>query len=92
METKKLLELYFQVLETFGAENQKCMLVEECGELLNALAKRKRGRSTIAEVLTELADVRIMVEQMGYLYGWYAFEREYERKLARLADRVAKHK
>lgn len=88
METKKLMKLYWEMLETFGAENQKSMLVEECGELLNALAKRRRGRSTIGEVLTKLADVRIVVEQMAYLYGWDAFNAEYERKLARLADKV----
>ena len=60
------LEIYNSVLKQFGINLQQWVLVEEIGELLNAIAKQKTGRSTKADIITELADVHIMVEQMVY--------------------------
>ena len=85
------VDFYRTVVETYGAPAQVWMLVEECGELLNALAKYRRGRGTKEEIITELADVHIMVEQIACLFGWDAFEVEKERKLQRLHGRLAKH-
>lgn len=39
-------------------------------------------------VLTELADVAIMLEQMKLIYGEDNFKAEYERKLKRLEDKL----
>lgn len=64
MATKETLEVYDKALCTYGINAQKWMLVEECGELLNALAKQ-RGRGSFEELNTELADVSIMVEQIA---------------------------
>lgn len=77
-------------LNKYGIENQKWMLIEECGELLNAIAKLKRGRSTKEEIITELADVHIMVEQMAFFFGWNEFKAEKKRKLIRLNERLNK--
>lgn len=85
---KGKLELYRQVMSTYGIDAQKWMLVEECGELLNAISKFQRGRSMKDEVITELADVSIMVEQMALLFGWKEFENEKGRKLNRLQQRL----
>ena len=46
------------------------MVFEECGELINALAKVYRGRSSGQDVITELADVSIMIEQMATMLGF----------------------
>lgn len=87
-DEKAVLSLYDRALSSYGIDAQKWMLVEECGELLNAIAKLKRGRSTKEEIVTELADVHIMVEQMAFFFGWDEFKAEKERKLERLKSRL----
>ena len=81
-------QIYDDAINRYGIDAQKLMVVEECGELLNALAKTYRGRASIEELITELADVHIMVEQMALYYGWAAFQAEKERKLERLQQRL----
>lgn len=94
MEKKKFdaenaaLRLYSYVINKYGIEAQKMMLIEECGELLNAVAKLNRGRSTKTDIITELADVHIMVEQMACYFGWEEFKAEKGRKLERLLSRI----
>lgn len=85
-EEKRLL--YNKVLNKFGIINQVFMVMEECGELLNVLAKAKRDRAGKDEIITELADVSIMVEQMAFFYGEKDFLIEKERKLQRLKKRL----
>ena len=79
-------------LNTYGITKQQWMLIEECGELLNAIAKSKRDRAGKDEIITELADVSIIIEQMAFFYGEEDFKEERERKLLRLKKRLAKHK
>lgn len=85
---KKNLELYNKALNRYGIIAQKWMLIEECGELLNAFAKLERGRANKEDIITELADVHIMVEQMAYFFGFDEFKVEKERKLVRLNERL----
>lgn len=85
---KTSVELYFKAIGQYGIVNQEWMLVEECGELLNAFAKLRRGRASKEDILTELADVHIMVEQMACFFGLEEFQAEKERKLARLNERL----
>lgn len=84
------LDLYHNAINAYGIDAQKWMLIEECGELLNAIAKLKRGRSSKEDIITELADVHIMVEQMAFFFGWTDFLYEKERKLNRLEERLNK--
>ena len=88
MATNKDLEIFDKALNTSGIHKQKWMLVEECGELLNALAKHIRGRGSFEELNTELADVSIMVEQIARFYGWEEFLEERARKIERLRNRL----
>ena len=88
----KTFKLYNRALNKYGIINQEWMLVEECGELLNAFAKLRRGRASKEDIITELADVHIMVEQMACFFGLEEFQAEKERKLARLEERLNKHK
>lgn len=88
---KQELELYNEALCKYGVVNQKWMLIEECGELVNAFAKLNRGRATKQEIITELADVYIMVRQMALFWGLEDFYKEKERKLKRLAERLGKN-
>ena len=88
MEEKERIELYRKVLETWGVPNQVMMVMEETGEMLNALGKRHRNRATPMEIITELADVVILMEQMAVLYGWETYKAEKERKLERLKKKL----
>lgn len=82
------LKPFDKALATFGAEHQRIMCMEECAELIDALAKYDRGRAGAMDVITELADVSIMVEQMAILFGKEEYRKEKERKLKRLQERI----
>ena len=81
-------DLYKKALETWGIESQVFMVMEEVGEMLNALAKANRGRSKKEDIITELADVSIMMEQMAIYFGYDEFKKEKKRKLERLERRL----
>jgi len=51
------------------------------------IRKLKKSYSD-ADVITELADVSIIIDQMAMYYGKEAFLREKERKLVRLNKRL----
>lgn len=86
----KKQDLYRQTIQRWGKEGQIDMFHEEVGELLSALNKYKRVRVKAEEVITEIADVQIMVEQLAEMFGSVAVYNEKLRKLDRLARRVQK--
>ena len=90
MDKEKRLELYKEAIEKWGEDAQKEMLYEELGELITAVAQFKRGRTSHHDVMTELADVFIMVEQIATIMNYDDFEKELERKLTRLRDEKLK--
>lgn len=79
-----------KALNEYGITSQKWMLVEECSELLNAIAKLNRGRVGVDDIITELADVSIMVDQMAIIFGEEKIKAERERKIDRLEQRLRK--
>lgn len=86
---KETFEIYKLALDKWGIEAQIGMLIEECGELLSAVNKFNRSRCSRDDVLTELADVSIMVEQLSLIYGGYdKFLEEKDKKLTRLFKRI----
>lgn len=89
-ETDKCL-LYNSALNEYGIKAQQMVLIEECGELLDVIAKSYRNRTGISDIITELADVSIMVEQMAFFYGLDDYRAEKERKLLRLKERLSNH-
>ena len=92
MEKQDRINLYKKALRTWGEEAQVNMLDEELGELITAVARFKRGRATHQDVMTELADVFIMVEQIATMMSYDDFEKELDRKLVRLRDeKLAKY-
>ena len=88
MTEEEKIKLFENVLSEWGVENQVFMVMEETGEMLNALAKANRGRVTKEEIITELADVSILMEQMAVFFGYEAYKAEKERKLIRLSERL----
>ncbi len=88
MTTEQRIELYKTAIDRWGHQAQKFMVMEETGEMLNALAKTERNRATAEDVITELADVSILMEQMAVIYGYDQFVKEKEYKLQRLKKRL----
>lgn len=88
METFEKKRLYYEVISKWGIDAQLWMVVEECSELLNAIAKYKRGREKSSAILEELADVSILIEQMAGYFGENEFIRIKKAKLQRLLSRV----
>ena len=92
MDFHERITLYIEVLREWGIENQVLMVMEEAGELLSALGKAHRGRASSEEIITELADVAIMVEQMAVYFGLSDFRDEKDKKLVRLRQRLESYK
>lgn len=90
MEVSNRRRIYEKALVKYGIENQLWMVTEECGELLNAIGKMRRERVTREDVITELADVTIMCEQIAQYMGYDDYTKEMERKLVRLKERLAR--
>lgn len=88
MEQSERREVYETALTKWGIENQLWMVTEECGELLNAIGKMRRERVTREDVITELADVTIMCEQIAQYMGYDDYTKEIERKIDRLKNRL----
>ncbi len=76
--------IYLAALRAWGADAQMNQCAEECGELIAALNRFRRGRSTEAAVAEELADVSIMLEQMTLIFCQDSVEIAKAHKLERL--------
>lgn len=87
METDEIV-VYKLAVEKFGPESQIDMAIEECAELINALCKLRRERVGPIAVVTEIADVQIMCEQLAYMFGEKMVADERKRKIERLRKRI----
>lgn len=85
------------IMQHYGAEHQKDILIEECAELIHAVEKTRR--ETFAEdkpaytydMISEMADVQIMLWQFESIMTAYArqcYEDEIYRKLRRQIERI----
>lgn len=57
----------------------------------NAICKFRRGRVGEDDIITEIADVMIMCEQLSNYFGKEKVALERERKLTRLEERLSKY-
>lgn len=87
-EKKTLLAAY----KVFGAHVQLGLSIEEIGELLTHLGGMVRQGSVEEgghpEMHEEIADLRIMVDQLAVMYGEEAVEDAYNTKIERLDSRI----
>jgi|WetSurMetagenome_2_1015567.scaffolds.fasta_scaffold03545_12 hypothetical protein len=91
-------ELLAEAIKRWGIESQSFMAIEEMAELTKALSKiyRECGQKQIENVIEEIADVKIMLEQMEMIYEPIAEKSDIkklvaearESKLYRLAQRL----
>ncbi len=81
-------DLLKRAIRVYGAENQIDKAIEECGELITAIARCRTGRADEMDIITEVADVFIMVNQLAIIYGINAVSEEVDKKLRRLEKRL----
>lgn len=84
-------EICTLAVDIFGPDSQINMAIEECAELIDSLCKFRRGRNEAIDVVTEIADVQIMCEQLAYMFGPKTVVDERKRKIKRLQERLSKH-
>lgn len=78
-----------EALEHYGPEAQTLMVFEEMSELQKELCKHARGKDNRQAIAEEIADVRIMLDQMCILHDCENLAKRYRsEKLARLYERV----
>ena len=90
MKTLKPLTIPVLAVHHYGAEHQKKKAIEEMGELITAISREQDGRATTEQVITEIADVQIMMRQLALIYGIDAVANEIDRKQRRLLRRMDK--
>lgn len=90
-------ELARHIIEHYGAEHQKDILIEECAELIQAVEKSRRGilaedkPAYTYDMISEMADVQIMLWQFESVMTAYVrqcYEDEICRKLRRQIERI----
>lgn len=92
-------EIMQKAIETYGAEKQIDMAIEEMSELIKALLKHRRAlielsdiecrRAAENDVTEEIADVEIMLEQMKIIFNChYSVDGIKNYKLNRLKSRL----
>ena len=74
MNRQELMQMNLQNAEFYGANRQSYQLIEECGELIQAINKWKRfyffnevAWNPVHSVMEEIADVEVMLEQIKHL-------------------------
>lgn len=82
-------ELYKRTIEFMGERAQRSKAIEECAELIVAIEKENIGRATPQDVITEIADVMIMAEQLAMIYGPEKVRKEKTYKQQRLLSRIS---
>lgn len=80
-----------QIAAHYGFTSQADIAIEECGELIQAVCKFRRGYSEerYTNLLEEIADVYIMARQLRYLLGYEEIDRIISQKLDRQMRRIS---
>lgn len=61
-------EILKNALQHYGANSQRIVAIEEMSELTKELCKVFRGSENSAHIAEEIADVRIMLDQMEIFF------------------------
>lgn len=78
--------------DVYGMEKNCGFLMEECGELLSAVNKLRRGRVSKEAVFEELADVQLVITAFATHLGYRRFLEVKDAKLQELARTVGEIK
>lgn len=82
----------FKIADHYGLEGQLHQLIEEMAELTQAICKHFRGYKVERNLIEELADVKLMLDQVIYLMGCecqvqQVMKQKIERTLERIGEK-----
>lgn len=84
-------DVYRQAIDRWGEEAQTAKAIEEFGELTTCLARRLNGQQPHGELLLELADARIMLEQIeSEILNSTSVDAVFKEKIHELENRIFK--
>jgi NTP pyrophosphatase (non-canonical NTP hydrolase) len=92
MKEEERLELYRQAIDKWGKQGQLMMAIEEMAELTQLILHyfRSNRKVTHEQMASEIADVRIMTDQMIEMFSIYDLVQSAEnQKLERLKRYIA---
>lgn len=72
-------------IDKFGKDSQISKAIEEMGELITDLARLQNSHAMNVNIISEIADVIIMMEQLKIIFGEDLVETHVEHKLKRLS-------
>ena len=81
-------EICLDAMKSWGEWENFGILAEESGEMLSAINKLFRGRASVEDVITELADVSLVITAFATYFDYDKFLAEKDRKLQRLKKRL----
>lgn len=84
-----LEQLYQATIDKWGEEAQYDQAVEECAELIAALKHYRRGKIDQQQVVSELADVSLMLGQLSWMFGKEQVEQAIKEKREKLDKLLA---
>lgn len=90
MKIGEKMTILEKTIETYGADLQKQVAIEEMAELTKEICKDFRGKGNRKHILEEIADVKIMLSQLLIMYDIKIWELNdvMASKLARLSERL----
>lgn len=96
LEEKHLNDKLERITASYTFGQQRAIFVEECAEAIKAVCKVERAADSSAEVyaekmsdlISEVADVLIMAQQMKMYLGTEKVDAEIQRKLDRQLERI----
>lgn len=86
----EMMTIFEKAIETYGADLQKQVAIEEMAELTKEICKDFRGIGNREHILEEIVDVSIMLEQLQIMYDISTSEmlRAVESKVKILEERL----
>ena len=82
-------EILKKALQHYGANLQRIVAIEEMSELTKELCKVSRGEENAAHIAEEIADVRIMLDQLEIMFDCAGAAAAYQAaKVERLRKRL----
>lgn len=90
MERNRMQRIILRAIRQYGERNQKIKVIEECNELGCVLARSLTNPQRVREeeIITEIADMYIMVNQLAEMYPPCEINKEIDRKLNRLENQL----
>jgi NTP pyrophosphatase (non-canonical NTP hydrolase) len=80
-----------KAIEVYGKDMQLNVAIEEFSELIKEICKHKRGEDNRDNIIEEMADCRIMIEQLMIIFEikTYQINPVINQKMVRLEKRLS---